>query len=264
MITPEGVVKLMDFGIARTADHKDHLTRTGAAVGSLYYMSPEQVQGTAVDHRSDLYSLGITLYEMVTGQKPITGDTSWAIMNAHLSQTPRSPSALNPAVNPSLSLAMLKAIEKRPEDRYQNASEFAAILSTIRTRSGTRTHDLETILMQPSQEPAHVDSPPAVVRTVESHPRPVTAAPQSVTPAAEIRLATATPPSGMNTNAQRFEPAELERVKKELAAHVGPMARILVERAARKAASLQQLYELLSVEVPEGAERKKFLAGRRR
>jgi serine/threonine-protein kinase len=79
-----------------------------------------------------------------------------------------------------------------------------------------------------------------------------------------VKVATPTPLSGMNTNAQRFEPADLDRVKKELAAHVGPMARILVERAARKASSLQQLYELLSSEIPEGQERKKFLAGRRR
>jgi serine/threonine-protein kinase len=264
MITPEGMVKLMDFGIARAADHQDHLTRTGAAVGSLYYMSPEQVQGVLVDHRSDLYSLGITFYEMVTGQKPITGDTSWAIMNAHLSQTPRSPSSLNPTINPSLSLAILKAIEKRPEDRYQNASEFAAILHTIRARSGTRTQDLETVLIQSSPEPARVDSPPEPVRTAEPHSQPVAATPQSVPPVAEVKLATPTPPSGISTNAQRFEPADLDRVKKELAAQVGPMARILVERAARKSTSLQQLYELLSVEIPEGPERKKFLAGRRR
>src|SRR5581483_3442510 len=124
--------------------------------------------------------------------------------------------------------------------------------------------DLETVLIQSSPEPAPVDSPPEPVQTPEPHSQPAAATPKSVTPVAGVKLATPTPPSGMNTNAQRFEPTDLAAIKKELAAHVGPMARILVERAARKSTSLQQLYELLSVEIPEGPERKKFLAGRRR
>ncbi|HZS54968.1 MAG TPA: protein kinase [Bryobacteraceae bacterium] len=262
MITRDGVVKLMDFGIARATDHQDHLTRTGAAVGSLYYMSPEQVQGAPVDHRSDLYSLGITFYEMVTGQKPITGDTSWAIMNAHVSQTPRAPSAINSAINPSLSLAILKAIEKKPDDRYQSASEFAGILRTIRTRAVRTQNDPETVLMSSSPEPQHDNLPATPVSAPESLPPRAMPIPQATPPAADVKVATPTPPSG--ATAKPFEPADLDRIKKELAAHVGPMARILVERAARKASSVQQLYELLSLEVPEGQERKKFLAGRRR
>ena len=247
MITHEGVVKLMDFGIARTGDHQEHLTRTGAAIGSLYYMSPEQVQGAPVDHRSDLYSLGITFYEMVTGQKPITGDTSWAVMNAHLTQTPRSPASVSPNVNAALSLAILKAIEKQPEQRYQSATEFAGILQIVRARSGARQQNAETLILNPSAEAERREATPTPVRATE-------------TP----REAISTPASGVTANAQRLEPAELEQVKKQLAAYVGPMARILVDRAARKSTSVQQLYELLSAEVPEGAERKKFLAGRPR
>lgn len=262
MITHEGVVKLMDFGIARAADHQEHLTRTGAAVGSLYYMSPEQVQGVAVDHRSDLYSLGITFYEMVTGQKPITGDTSWAVMNAHLTQTPRSPASVSPNVNTALSLAILKAIEKTPEQRYQSAAEFAGILQIVRTRSGAKQPNAETLVMHPP-EPEHREPTPTPLHATEPLPeaRP---APQSPTPPPGVKTPTPTPASGFTANAQRFEPAELEQVKKQLAAYVGPMARILVERAARKSTSMQQLYELLSAEVPEGAERKKFLAGKPR
>ncbi len=270
MITREGMVKLMDFGIARATDAEDHLTRTGAAVGSLYYMSPEQVQGAAVDHRSDLYSLGVMLYEMITGEKPITGDTSWAVMNGHVNQTPRSPASVNPTITPPLSLATLKAIEKKPGDRYQSANEFAAILQMIRTRAG-KTGEAETLLMQSAANPAHLDSTPTPDVSPESMHSPLHTPPsganlvsQSVTPSAHVGVATPTPPSGFTTNAQRFEPAELERAKKALAAHVGPMARILVDRAARKSSSLQQLYELLSTELPEGQERKKFLAGRTR
>lgn len=232
IITRDGAAKLMDFGIARAADQNDHLTRTGAAVGSLYYMSPEQIQGLSIDHRSDLYSLGITFYEMLTGQKPITGDTSWAIMNGHMTHIPSPPASVNPNLSPALSLAVLKALEKRPENRYQSASEFAHILQSIPTAS-SGVSDAATIVIPRLPSPS------------------------------EAKVPAATPPEGFSSNV-RFEPAELERVKSALAAYVGPMARILVDRAARKSSSLQQLYELLAAEVPEGQERKKFLAGRRR
>src|SRR5262249_10770571 len=84
MLTPGGVVKLMDFGIAKAAtDHR--LTGTGMTLGSLYYMSPEQIQGsTSLDGRADLYSVGVSLYELVTGKRPFDGDSQYAIMAAHL------------------------------------------------------------------------------------------------------------------------------------------------------------------------------------
>lgn len=262
MITRSGLVKLMDFGIARAADQIDHLTRTGAAVGSIYYMSPEQVQGAPVDHRTDLYSVGVTFYEMVTGQKPVTGDTSWAVMNAHLNQAVRAPSSINANVSPSLSLAILKALEKNPEDRYQNAAEFAGILQIVRSRVGVERASADTLLMNHQRTadlgvrapmPAPVSEPAASLRTSSSPtPSPVS-----------VKTPTPTPASGL-TASQRFEPAQLERVKKELAAYLGPMARIVVDRTARKSATLQQLYELLAAEIPEGEERKKFLAGRPR
>ena len=270
MITRDGLVKLMDFGIARAVDHQEHLTRTGAAVGSLYYMSPEQVQGVAVDHRSDLYSLGVMVYEMVTGQRPITGDSSWAVMNGHISQTPRSPSAINPNISPSLSLAILKAIEKKPEDRYQSATEFARILHFMTARPAGKAQELPTEVMpQPGQRHAvypaeNLLGQEPFVTPSDRTPEPAAPTPPSATPTAQPKTLTPTPPSGVTANAQRFEPADLERVKKELAAHIGPVARFLVDKAARKATSLQQLYELLATDVPEGVERKKFLAGRPR
>lgn len=281
MITRDGVVKLMDFGIARAADQQESITRTGAAVGSLHYMSPEQVQGTAVDHRSDVYSLGITFYEMVTGQKPITGDSSWAIMSGHLNQTPRAPASVSADVSPSLSLAILKAIEKKPEERYQSASDFARVLTIIRTRSeeAHRRSDVESVESQhPSSDPQDLRMPtppalglshtrdfsPSAAPSIPSRHLSTPAPVQTNMPTADVRVATPTPGSGLTGNAQQFESAELDRIKRELAAYVGPMAKILVDRAARKSQSLEQLYTTLSAEVPEGAERKKFLAGRRR
>src|ERR1700694_4974567 len=88
MLTPGGAVKLMDFGIAKAATDQK-LTMTGTTMGSLYYMSPEQIQGSAgLDPRSDLYSLGVSLYELVTGKRPFDGDSHYAIMAAHLEKTP--------------------------------------------------------------------------------------------------------------------------------------------------------------------------------
>ena len=90
MLTPSGTVKLMDFGIAKlAADPK--LTQTGHTVGSLFYMSPEQINGTALDARSDLYSLGVSLYEVVTGTRPFKGDSDYSIMAAHLHAIPVPP-----------------------------------------------------------------------------------------------------------------------------------------------------------------------------
>ena len=127
MVTPSGVVKLMDFGIARMqADHQ--LTKTGTTVGSLYYMSPEQINGGQPDLRSDLYSLGVTLYEMVTGRRPFVGDSDYSIMAAHLQQRPVAPMEIIAGVPRDLNDIILMAIAKEPQQRFQNADAFHAAL----------------------------------------------------------------------------------------------------------------------------------------
>ncbi len=127
IVTPEGSVKLTDFGIARSASERN-LTQTGLALGSLYYMSPEQVQAQPADQRSDIYSLGVTFYEMVTGKRPIEGGSEYAILNSHLTHTPAPPGSLNPEVPPMLDAAIMKAIAKQPSDRFQTALEFREAL----------------------------------------------------------------------------------------------------------------------------------------
>ncbi|MEN6605222.1 MAG: serine/threonine-protein kinase, partial [Bryobacteraceae bacterium] len=131
ILTPKGVVKLMDFGIAKmAADRK--LTQTGATVGSLYYMSPEQIKGaTNLDARSDLYSLGVSLYEIVTGARPFQGDSEYSIMAAHLEQNPIPPIEIDASVPPALSEIVLMSIEKDPAKRFQTADAFRAALLNV-------------------------------------------------------------------------------------------------------------------------------------
>ena len=138
LLTPQGTVKLTDFGIARgQADQT--LTVTGTTTGSLSYMSPEQVNGEATDARSDLYSAGISLYEMVTGKRPFEAESDFGVMLAHLQEEPRPPIELQPALDPGLNAIILKAIAKTPADRYQSAAEFREAIATLRGAARTAT-----------------------------------------------------------------------------------------------------------------------------
>ena len=131
MLTPAGVVKLMDFGIAKAStDHR--LTSTGTTLGSLYYMSPEQIQGAAnLDGRSDLYSVGVSLYELVTGKRPFDGDSQFAIMSAHLEKTPVPPITLDPRLPQALNDMILMSVSRDPNARFQTAGAFRNALSSI-------------------------------------------------------------------------------------------------------------------------------------
>ena len=134
MLTPQGTIKLMDFGIARTGDERS-LTRTGTTLGSLNYMSPEQVKGEATDGRSDLYSVGVCLYEFVTGQRPFTSTSGYSLMAAQIKEIPKPPLELNPALPLALNEIILMAIAKEPTKRFQTADAFNSALSHLRVTS---------------------------------------------------------------------------------------------------------------------------------
>jgi eukaryotic-like serine/threonine-protein kinase len=129
MLTPKGVVKLMDFGIARP-NNEAGMTVTGTTLGSLNYMSPEQVRGEPVDQRSDLYSMGVSLYEMVTGQLPFRGHSNYTVMSAHLQEAPQPPIVLRPDLPKGLSDIILMAMAKDPKDRFQSAEAFSNALKS--------------------------------------------------------------------------------------------------------------------------------------
>jgi serine/threonine protein kinase len=137
MLTPEGKVKVMDFGIAR-ATTSETITQTAAVVGTAQYISPEQAQGQTVDYRSDLYSVGCCLYEMLTGTVPFTGATPVAIAYRHVREDPTPPRMLNPDVPAPLEAITLKAMAKLPDNRYQTAAELHDDLE--RFRNGQPVH----------------------------------------------------------------------------------------------------------------------------
>ncbi|MDQ1580753.1 MAG: eukaryotic-like serine/threonine-protein kinase [Microbacteriaceae bacterium] len=125
MITRTGQVKVMDFGIARAiSDSSATVAQTTAILGTASYFSPEQAKGESVDARTDLYSTGIVLFEMLTGRPPFRGDTPVAVAYQHVSETPDAPSRINHKVSPALDLVVRRALSKDRFDRYQSAAEF--------------------------------------------------------------------------------------------------------------------------------------------
>ena len=157
MITPQGLLKLMDFGIARSGNDQS-LTVTGTALGSLNYMPPEQIQGGAVDARSDIYSLGISLYEIVTGKQPFKRDSDFAIMAAHMKETAKRPIELRPDLPQGLNDMILMAMSKDPAMRFQTADAFRAALGSVRQSLGTG-QQAATPLMTQITPPAWTPTP---------------------------------------------------------------------------------------------------------
>ena len=205
LITRQGRIKLTDFGIARAASD-DRITRTGFALGSLPYMSPEQIRSEPVDARSDIYSMGIALYELVTGRRPIQGDSEYALMNAQLQQAPTPPIEIRPSLPRAVSAAITKALAKNPAERWQTAGAFRSALR----QAGSAT-------------------------------------------------ATAGAPASAGWDADL-----LARLTQALAPHLGPIAKVVVTRAARQASTEDDLFRSLAAEIPVEADRKRFLATRGR
>jgi len=135
MISTTNAVKVMDFGIARAiADSGNSVTQTAAVIGTAQYLSPEQARGDPVDQRSDVYSLGCVLYEILTGEPPFTGDSPVSVAYQHVREDPVPPSKRHEGISADLDAVVLKALAKNPENRYQTAAEMRADL--VRVHNG--------------------------------------------------------------------------------------------------------------------------------
>jgi eukaryotic-like serine/threonine-protein kinase len=219
MISRDGHVKLLDFGLALPI-LDPQFTRSGMILGSLPFMSPEQVLGKQLDARSDVYAVGVTLYQLLTGRLPFQAANEYEIASAHLKSSPPDPIAINPNIPVRLSKIVLKALSKPPDDRFQTAKEFLDSISLL--------HTGETATLAASTLPRN----------------------------AEAALASNTPIK------QAIDPNVLDSVSRELAFHVGPIAKVIVSRAAKRAISLDELYKLLATEISTEKSRQDFLATR--
>ena len=194
MVVRDGHVKITDFGIARM-ESASVRTQTGMVLGSPKYMSPEQVMGKQIDQRSDIFSLGVMLYEMLTGQAPFNGENVNAIMYQTLNAVPPPPSTLSPVVPGMLNFIVAKALAKQIADRYQNASEFANDLRACRDIL-LRSIPVETAKPQLVSGTKRTDAIPAAVRDVtsgdESKPIVVGISPAFDSAGATMRLAAMT------------------------------------------------------------------------
>ena len=230
MVARNERIKLLDFGLAFQGLGSD-ITRTGLILGSLHYMSPEQVMGERVDARSDIYSVGVTLYQLLTGRAPIDGASEFAIASGHLKETPVEPAEINPNIPLRLSKIVMKSLEKSPDDRFQSAEEFLHALSGL--------HADETTTLLPFSLPSRETSEHTARKYDPAHP--------------------ARRPSKTLSGA-----SVLAAVSRELANHIGPIAKVIVNRAAKQAVTLDELYALIVAEIQSEGERKAFMATRKK
>jgi serine/threonine protein kinase len=287
LIAAGGVVKLTDFGIARSTGGP-RLTGTGRTVGTLAYMSPEQIRTGQADARSDIYSLGLTFYEMVTGRRAFQGVSDHALMSAQLNDIPAAADAVNPFVPQAVSAAIMRALAKEPGMRFQTALEFQAALRDLGQMSGQVSISASAI---PTTRPELVELEARLSRAIGPIARRlVSDAARRYGTVSEIRQALAaqiddpkereaflktnpgvkTEPDATVTMAARtpipnvaFDPAVLDRLAQALAPYIGPIAKVVVTRAARTAISAEELQNALANEIASAADRQRFLSAAR-
>lgn len=229
MVTPNCHIKLLDFGLALSG-YETQLTSPGGVVGSMHYISPEQIAGESADARSDLYAVGITVYEMITGKLPIDGASYAQIIANHLQHIPTPPSHINAQIPEALSDAVMKCLAKDKHKRWQSASEFRSALDVAQIGSGARMLVTGTM---------------ADVRSVANSPA-VSPNPASSNPASSSRD-------------EVLQPEVLHEIATRLASHVGPIANVLVKRASSHTQNLRELCELVALEIDSAEARKSFL-----
>ena len=172
MLTANGLVKVMDFGIARAvADTSTTMTQTAAVIGTAQYLSPEQARGETVDARSDLYSAGCLLYELLVGRPPFIGDSPVSVAYQHVREAPVPPSHLDPVISPDIDAITLKALAKDPADRYQSARQMKADITRVLAGQQATAVVPRVAPAPPVETPTRVGAS-TVVDVTEDEPEP--------------------------------------------------------------------------------------------
>jgi serine/threonine protein kinase len=238
MITEANIVKLLDFGIA-ISDRSTELTNPGFLVGSLNYMSPEQVSGGKATARSDIYSVAVTLYEVLTGRLPITGANNYEIMTGHMQRTPVAPAEINPGIPLAVSHAIMRALAKDPLERFANAGDFNAALQVTPSGQG---YGYDSVRGSGSGRGTDTG---AETIPIPSLIRPITSG-----------MVQRPPSSG------GMESLPLDTLVKQLAVFIGPVAKFVVKKLAAECSDMDQLWVRASKQIPSEADRQKFLRSR--
>jgi serine/threonine-protein kinase len=251
-LTSEGTVKIMDFGIAKLSNVASHLTRTGMTIGTAAYLPPEQIRGTPVDHRADLFSFGVTAYELLTYRRPFSGKNISALFWELLQREPDPLSGDWPGCPPALESLVLRCLAKDPGGRYPSFGALLAELEPIIESMQRAAKEKETLPTAP--HPAPVRTPPP---TAPTPPRPGRSRPAAETPAAPRPALVAAPPGtgpprGRTVAPPRAADAAALLQPRETAGLLGDVQEALA--GARAEAGARRVHELLARGDVEGAE----------
>lgn len=251
MISEGGVVKLLDFGIAVTGLGSD-LTRAGYLLGSLNYMSPEQISGSKAGPRSDIYSVGVTLYELLTGELPIKGANNYEIMMAHINQVPRRPHEIAPMVPLVISDAVMRALAKDPAQRFSTAEEFHAALQLTPAQAEGGASFAAPLPTTRSSASAKA-TPPAVASDL----------PGKVGSAAHTIFTSHAEQPRSTASSNGLENMSLEEISRRLAVYIGPVAKFVIKKLAAQSEDLDFIYREAAKQISSDSDRAAFLKARR-
>ncbi len=292
LLLDSGAVKVTDFGIARV--ESSTMTAHGAMIGTPSYMSPEQYMGRSVDHRSDIFSTAVLAYELLSGQRPFQGATQAELMYRLLNEDPPPLRAANPAVPPGVETAVLRGLAKGPEARFQSAGAFAGalaagtgdeaaatIIAPARERVAPRPaagFDDAVLALAERRLARHVGPIARVMvrraagrcgsvselyaALAEGIDDPAAAAAfrrSAGQEAADTAMRLSSSISRGSGRPVAIDADTLSETQLSLASHLGPVARVLVQKASAKADSLEAFYRILADSIPEGPGRTAFL-----
>jgi eukaryotic-like serine/threonine-protein kinase len=251
MISEGGVVKLLDFGIAVTGLGSE-LTRAGYLLGSLNYMSPEQIGGGKAGPRSDIYSVGVTLYELLTGELPIKGANNYETMMAHINHTPVRPHEISPMVPLVISDAVMRALAKDPAQRFATAEDFhLALKATPAPAEAGATPGA----------PLPITHSSANVRAAT----PVSSSSPARAGSVSHTLFTSHSQQPRSTaSSTGLENLSLEEISRRLAVYIGPVAKIVVKKLAAQSDDPDFIYREAAKQISSDVDRAEFLKARRR